>query len=286
MRQDHYTLVKVFNNNVVLALRSGREEILFARGIGFGRKSGDTILAATPVEKKFTIMDAGNSGRFRQLLTQVDDAVFAMCEAVIAMISSELNEELNENIHINLVEHIAFMLKRVRRGEEFTNPFMVETEILYEKEYLLAQKAVAMLEQQAGVQIPEGEAGFIAIHIHSARKNGKLSQTMRQTFLANSLVEIIEEERQIAVDRQSLDYARFVTHLRYTMERLLRRQRITNDLLPVIRRKYKASYALAEQLSAYIAEELEVEVPVGETAYIALYVEKLCVQFPAGQMGK
>lgn len=279
MKSVQCEVIKVFNNNLILAAHAGKEQILIAKGIGFGTKTGDIIPAGTEVEKIFTIENPENDNRFRQLLQQIGDETFILCEQVIHMISDRLGEDLDEKIHINLVDHIAFMLKRVINGEQITNPFLTEIEILYRREFELAEEALRMLRQATQLDIPVGEAGFIAMHIHSARNQGKLSQTVKCAYLANSIIELIEDHKDIMIDRQSLDYARFVTHIRFTMERLLSNTPIQNELLGAIKRKYKASYQLARQISQMIATELEMPaVPEGEIGYIAIHVEKLCAQ--------
>lgn len=42
---------KVFNNNIVLVDSSDKEKILFAKGIGFGKKPGHVISENTEIEK-------------------------------------------------------------------------------------------------------------------------------------------------------------------------------------------------------------------------------------------
>lgn len=37
------TVVKSFNNNILLVREKGKEKILFQKGIGFGKKTGDII---------------------------------------------------------------------------------------------------------------------------------------------------------------------------------------------------------------------------------------------------
>ncbi|MCE5285526.1 MAG: PRD domain-containing protein [Pelosinus sp.] len=276
MKNSDYRVIKAFNNSVVLALEENKERILIAKGIGFGKKTGDIIKHDTPFEKVFTIDDAENSGRFRQLLKQVSDDIFILCENIIHMVSSELGEELDEKIHINLVDHIAFMIKRVSNGDEIVNPFQIEVAILYKREFELAEKAVAILEDSTKLQIPDGEIGFIAMHIHSARNNGKLSQTIKSAFLSNSIIELIEENTNTEIDRQSLDYARFITHVRFTVERLMSNAPIKNELLDAIKEKYRDSYALAEKIGQIIASELAIKaVPEDELGYLAIHIEKL-----------
>jgi len=277
MKNAGYQVEKVFNHNVILALQNGKERILLAKGIGFGKKPGEMIPTQTVIEKIFSIQNEENSQQFRQVLDQVSDETFIMCENIIYMISCELGEELDEKIHINLIDHIGFILQRLSKKDHISNPFLIEIEILYGQEFAIGKKAAEMLAQQSGMQIPESEIGFIAMHIHSARNNGKLSQTIKCAYLANLITEIIEKEQQTRIDRKSLDYGRFVTHVRFTVERLLRNTPITNDLLGVIKRKYKISYALAKKVGKIIEEELDIPaVPAGEIGYITIHIEKLC----------
>ena len=274
---DAYQVVKAFNNSVVLGLQDGKERILIARGIGFGCRSGDLIASSTAFEKVFSIDDAETSGRFRQLLGEISDDLFITCENIIHMISRELGEELDEKIHVHLVDHIAFMLKRLQGGDEIVNPFQTEIEILYKREFDLARQAVSMLKEDTKLQIPDGEIGFIAMHIHSSRRSsGKISQTIKCAFLANTIVDHLEEELQLEIDRQSLTYARFITHVRFTVERLLNNMPIQNELLSTIKRKYKSSFALGRQVGALIADELCLQtVPEDEIGYLTLHIEKL-----------
>ncbi len=167
----NYTVIKVFNNNVLLVSEGKKEKILLGKGIGFGKHPQDSLEHNHSIEKIFSLEEE-SSQKFTELITTVDAKVVGICEEIIYMLSQEMNEDLNEKIHISLTDHIAFCLHRLRQNDEILNPFLIETKTLYKKEFALAKKAVAILEKETGLQIPEGEAGFIALHIHSARNRG------------------------------------------------------------------------------------------------------------------
>ena len=243
-----FEVLKVFNNNVLLVQQAGIEKVLYQRGLGFGKHTGQFIDCQTPIEKIFSIEDKNNSKNFLKLTSNVDNSLIALCEEIIYMISNELHEDLNEKIHISLIDHISFTVKRLETDNEIQNPFLVETETLYKREFELASKAVHMLEKNLNIVIPEGEIGFIALHIHSARNEGKLSNTIKYAFLSNSIVDLVEDELNISVNRQSLDYARFLTHLRFAIERIISNNPIKNELLYSIKRKFKKSYEIAKKL--------------------------------------
>jgi transcriptional antiterminator len=63
----------------------------------------------------------------------VESDFLAVCEEGIYEISKEINKELNENIHIALIDHLQFAVKRMKSKEMIENPFLVEIETLYPK---------------------------------------------------------------------------------------------------------------------------------------------------------
>ncbi|WP_055665811.1 glucose PTS transporter transcription antiterminator GlcT [Desnuesiella massiliensis] len=268
-------VIKVFNNNVLFVSENEKEKILFGKGIGFGKKIGDIIKAGLEVDKIFTIEDKTNSANFNELMNYADQNIIALSEEIIAMISNELQEELDEKIHISLTDHMIFALKRLEDNEEIQNPFLVETETLYKREFDIAKKAALMIEKAIGIEIPDGEAGFIALHIHSARNKGGLSNTIKYNFVSNSVVEFLEDEMKIEIDRQSLDYARFLTHIRFAIERILNNNPIKNDLISAIKKQYKDSYKVARKAAKIIENQLCIEVIEDEIAYLAIHIERL-----------
>ncbi len=271
-------VVKSFNNNILLVREKGKEKILFQKGIGFGKKPGDLIEKGIVVEKVFVIEDKENQRNFNEILTRVDSKLIVLVEELIAEITDELGEELNENIHIGLVDHLFYAIRRLEDNEEIQNPFLVEIETLYGREFGMACRLSNRIKDELGVEIPEGEKGFIALHIHSARNNGKLSNTIKYSFLSNSIIEHVEDRLKIIIDKKSLDYARFLTHIRFAIERIMTDNPIKNDLVDVIKEKYRLSYKIAEETRAIICKVLDInKISEDELAYLAMHIERFRV---------
>lgn len=276
MGSQDYVLLKVFNNNVILTEHGGIEKILIKQGIGFGRHAGDTLDRNIKVDKVFTIENAETRDRFKQLIKDIDDPIVGICEEIIYMISSELQDPLDEGIHIRLTDHIAFTLYRLQKRDEISNPFIVEIETLYPEEWRIAQKTVEMLAKRLGVFIPEDETGFIALHIHTAKGRGKVSNTLKYAYISSSIIEMLEDELGMRIDRKSIDYARFISHIRFALERMIKNIPIKNDLLSSIKRAYKDSYRLSKKVAGLIEQEMkEVKVSPEEMGYITMHIEKL-----------
>jgi transcriptional antiterminator len=271
---DSAVVLKSYNNNIISVNINEEERILFGKGIGFGKKFGDIIEKGTEVEKVFVIEDEDNLRNFKQVIENVDEEFLILCEKMISYIASELEEDLDERIHIALVDHLNFAVKRLSNNEEIENPFLSEIKALYQKEYALAEKVAETLQNEKKLTIPVSEIGFIALHIHSARSSGKLSNTLKNTYLINSIVEYVEKQMDVQIDKNSLDYARFLTHLRFAIKRILVNICIKNDFIKEIKSKYKLSYKIANGVSKILITQLEKDVTVDEIAYLAMHIER------------
>lgn len=270
-----YEVNKAFNNNIVLVNDDEKEIILFAKGIGFNYKRGSVIPENTYIEKIFTIQDENNIANFRRVVGSNDEKFIAFCEELILEVSKEFDEELNENIHIGLIDHVSFAIERMKKGEVLRNPFLVEIETLYPKDFEAASKIVKKLEVFTGIDIVDDEIGFIAMHIHSARTTGEVSHTIKYTYIANTAVEYIEDMFNIEVDRTSLSYARFVGHLRFAIKRLINNTPIKNELLYIIKIKYKEAFKVAEEIAKAINDDFGLNVTEDEIGYLALHIERI-----------
>ena len=270
-------VIKALNNNMVLIKEQGVEKILLAKGIGFNKKFGDILEDNLEVDKVFSIEDKKNQENLKEVYNRVDGEFVAICEEALAEISEELGEELNETIHIGLIDHLAIAMKRLKNKEQINNPFIVEIETLYSVEFEMAKKIVNKLQDKYEIDFPEGEIGFITLHIHSARNGKMLSNSIKYSYLSNKIIIYIEEKFNSKIDKRSLDYARFLSHVRFTIERVLTETVLKNDLTEIIKKSYPVSYEIAEGASKIIEETLDKKVCDDEVAYIAMHVERFRV---------
>lgn len=270
-------VIKALNNNMVLIKEQGVEKILLAKGIGFNKKFGDILEDNLEVDKVFSIEDKKNQENLKEVYNRVDGEFVAICEEALAEISEELGEELNETIHIGLIDHLAIAMKRLKNKEQINNPFIVEIETLYSVEFEMAKKIVNKLQDKYEIDFPKGEIGFITLHIHSARNGKMLSNSIKYSYLSNKIIIYIEEKFNSKIDKRSLDYARFLSHVRFTIERVLTDTVLKNDLTEIIKKSYPVSYEIAEGASKIIEETLDKKVCDDEVAYIAMHVERFRV---------
>lgn len=272
-----YEIIKVMNNNVLLALdlQQRQECILIGKGLGFGRQAGQRgEIPEGLVEKRFVAFDQSVKQQYFQLITGMDPKIVGLCAEVTAMAEGRLGV-LNPQVHVVLTDHIGFALERISQGMEIHNPFLCEIEMLYPEEYAVASQGVRYLSGQLGITIPADETGFIALHLHAARQNEAVKETVRQTRLLKELVGLIEEQLGQPFEPTELTYQRLINHLRGLIDRVRKGTTVENPLFESIRREFAEAFAIALSLKAHMEKAYQLTVPDTELGYMALHIERI-----------
>ncbi|MFQ6320024.1 glucose PTS transporter transcription antiterminator GlcT [Bacillus halotolerans] len=272
-----FTVKKVLNNNVLIASHHKYSEVvLIGKGIGFGKKQDD-VIEDKGYDKMFILKDEKEQKQFKKLLDYVDEKLVDISNDVIYHISNRTNRSLNEHIHIALTDHIAFAIKRQQQGFDMKNPFLMETESLYPDEYQIAKEVIDMINKKAGICLPEGEIGFIALHIHSALTNRPLSEVNKHSQLMAQLVEVIEDSFQMKVNKESVNYLRLIRHIRFTIERIKKEEptKEPEKLMLLLKNEYPLCYNTAWKLIKILQQTLKKPVHEAEAVYLTLHLYRL-----------
>jgi transcriptional antiterminator len=268
---------KTLNNNVLIAEHDAYGEVvLIGKGIGFNRKSGDPIQNDI-AEKMFVLKGEKEQEQYKNLLPFLDEDISNVIISAIELIRERTNSFLNEHIHIALTDHILFAINRLMRGMEIRNPFLVETRTLYPFEYEIAREVVGMINDMTDVNLPEGEVGFIALHIHSAMMNKDLSQVNQHSQLISRLTSMIEQQLDVTINKESVDYMRLVRHIRYTIERVLREERVEEPekIAKLLKEEYPLCYNLSWKLIKMMQQTLRKPVYDAEAVYLTMHLQRI-----------
>lgn len=261
------TIIKSINNNVLLVRDEIGEKVLIEKGIGFGKALGGIIKKGTEVQKIYVMSTETEMPEFNKFINTVDNKLIQIFEEL-------LNKEFNDKIYIGLIDHLSSIINKLQNDQKIINPFFNEVEPLYGKEFELATKVAIKIEEEIGVRIPDSEIVFIAIYIHSSKNIGKLSNTEKYSDLYNTIIQYVEEELNIDIDRQSLDCTRFLIHIKFTIERIISNKKIENDIKNIIKEEYKLSYKISEDIAKVISTKLDCVICEDEIAYIAIHIER------------
>lgn len=274
---DTYEIIKVMNNNVLLAmdLQQNQECILIGKGLGFGKNAGNRCqIPPGSIEKRFITFEQTVKKQYFELITGMDPKIVGLCAEVTAMAEARLGV-LNPQVHVVLTDHIGFAIERIKQGMEIHNPFLYEIQMLYPEEYAMAVEGVQYLSSQLGIEIPVDETGFITLHLHAARQNEAVKETVKQTRLLKELVGLIEEQLGQPFSPAELTYQRLVNHLRGLIDRVRKGTTIDNPLFESIRKEFHEAYQIALLLKGHMEKAYELKVPDNELGYMALHIERI-----------
>ncbi len=269
---------KVLNNNLVISvLEQNREIILMGRGIGFGLKPGMEIDEGKIEKKFYGFSDSRNETLLMELLERVPMEHLAVGMQIVEYIREHFHKELNEKLVLGLSDHISFAIERQKQGLSLANTLLLEIKKFYTDEYRLGQAALDIIEEQLGVRLPEDEAGFIAIHIVNAQYGGDESVSNQVLGRISDIIHIIELTYGIILDETSFDYIRFVTHLKFFLQRVLKNDcgERGNGLYAVVSKLYPSAAACSEKIRTYLQEKLPYTVQDEELGYLTIHIEKL-----------
>ena len=269
---------KIINNNIVSAIEAdGKEVVIMGRGLGFGMKPGKEIPEGK-IEKVFRLDSQNSTDKFKELLANLPLEHIQASTEIINYAKSVLNRRLNQSIYITLTDHINFAIERFKEKMMFTNPLLNEIKTFYKEEYLIGEYAVALIERRIGITLPVDEAGFIALHIGNAEYNTAMRDTIDITTLIQNVVKIVKEYFSMDLDETSLNYQRFVTHLRFLAQRIIGGEMLNSDnpeFNQLISQMYPEEYACSLKLKDYIQVTYHHDVTEEETAYLAVHIKRI-----------
>lgn len=271
----NYEVKKVFNNNVVLAIQNKREVILISRGIGFGQKDGNPIeVDSETIEKVFHEGDKEDFFSYLEMIPKYNKEVVGVSEEIISEGKKTLGS-LSSNIHIALVEHITYALDRIHVGLPIENPFTEEIMLFYQREYEVAELAARLIKERLGIDIGDGETGFIALHLYSAYNNKTIRETMKDTRLFKSCIDMIDKEIKGRIDNRDYVYKGFISDMKLILSTCRKEKTIENPLIKEIQYKMQESYCIAKKIGTLVEKEKVITLPEGMMAYIAVDIEKI-----------
>lgn len=269
---------KILNNNAVVSEKDNQEIIIIGRGIAFNKHTGDDI-NEQQVDKIFTLENKDMQNKFKTLITNMPIEYMEISERIITYAKMKLGKKLNESIYIHLTDHIHFAVKRYTSNQPIKNGLLWETKQLYKDEYEVGLEALNMICEHFGVILPEDEAGFLALHLVNAELNEEMPVINDMTKVMQDILTIVKYHFKIDFNENSLTFYRFITHLKFFAQRLVKGNHYDNsnddDLFGVIKEKYPEAYRCTEKVKKFIENNYEYELTDEEMMYLTIHIERV-----------
>ena len=254
---DNIIIEKVINNNIISAYeKSGAEVIVMGRGIGFKKKQGE-VVPADQISKIFRIKSRTLTEQFKELLANMPLERVRISDEIISHAKDHLKLKLNQSIYVTLTDHINFAIERVSQGIEPQNALLWEIKRFYPQEFQLGIYALELIHDRLGILLPEDEAGFIALHFVNAEYGTDIRDAVKFPDQMQAIVDIVERDLGILLDESSLHYERFMTHIKFLIQRIYRKELLSSEdreLSLLMQRKYPREYQCSVKVAEYIMQ--------------------------------
>lgn len=272
-------VLRVFNNNVVLATDDGGDEvILTGRGLGFQARPGEDV-NLSKVTRTFVPTDGRDPDHLAQLVAAIPPEHIGVVVGALGDAGLEARAAAAPTLVIALADHVSFALKRRTLGLTFDYPLLSEVTHLYPTEYAQAVAFLAAVNTRVPEPLEVGEATAIALHlVNSGFSSGDLSYTYTMTGVIQQLMDVIEQVYGLTLDPASVSVGRFVTHLRYLFVRVHQHSQLADEHSSIgvaIRSNYPDAYECAARLAGVLELRLGVPLTEDEVSYLTLHVARV-----------
>lgn len=270
-----FRVTKVLNHNALLAVDSSdqKEYLIMGRGVGFGKKVSERL----ELPSDCTVYSLQTRGKNES----AKDIVHSMNPVFLEIAGSVLNQaentfgKIDRNILFPMADHIAYAVKRMKNGEQISNPLTSDIRMLFYKEYKVAECVKPILKTLCDVDISDDEVGYVALHVHSAISDEKVSNAMQMAAAVRQCVAAIEEEVGVAMDVQSFGYNRLMNHIKFMAARLAVGEKLKVDMNSYIAHNFPKSFEIAKDVCQGLAKNLKTELPESEIGYLAMHIERV-----------
>ncbi len=209
--------------------------------------------------------------------------------------------KFDKQIYISLSDHIAFAIKRYKKNMMIKNELLSEIRRVHKNEYKVALWALNFLnkklkielpEDEAGfialhfinaslklkIELPEDEAGFIALHFINASLNQTTTSSIESTKIVKDILNIIRYYFALEFNEDDLNYDRLLTHLKYFSKRIITNNQDNNsedEFMNMVIKSYPEAYNCTLKIKEYIVNNYKYEVNSNEIVYLTLHIQRI-----------
>lgn len=270
-----YRVEKVLNHNAVIAVLEGssNEYLILGKGIGFGKKVAQRI-EARPEDTVYSLQKDTERGTAKEMAKTISPVFLEVADQVLRE-AEKVFDKVDRSILFPLADHIEFAVKRMKNHEQISNPLTDDIRVLFHMEYKVAQSIDPVLMEKLQVKIDPDEIGYVALHIHSAIENEKISQAMMTARAVRECISLVEDEVGRKIDPMSLSYNRLMNHVRYMIARIMREEKLRLNMNDYMMLKFPKSYEVAAKVCIQIGKTLHKELEDVEIGYLAMHIERV-----------
>lgn len=270
-----YRVKKVLNHNSIIAIYSenNKEYLILGKGIGFGRKVSERIEAG-PDDAIYSLQKSTERGDAGELIKSLSPECLEIANEILNK-AEEVFGKIDRSILFPMADHIEYAVKRIKNREQISNPLTEDIRVLFYMEYKVAQSIAPILYEKMGIQIEDDEIGYVALHIHSAIQDEKVSQAMQMANSVRECISLVEKETGKKIDIMSLSYNRLMNHIRYMVARAISGEKLKVNMNDYMGVKFPEAFQIAKTICDHVGKNLRCQLNEVEVGYLAMHIERV-----------
>lgn len=281
-------IVRTLNNNAVLVTRgSGEKAVVFGRGVGYKKSLGDTV-DESAVTHTFVPDGQHSLSRLVGYLRDLPLEVVGLAHKAVSIAEHRLGLQPSQALLLTIADHLNVALIRYAKAESETGveldldsvtyPLAWEVSQLYPRELEAGREVVAHVSRERGTPLPEGEAVAFAMHFVNAQfADDDFSHTVAMTGRIQQILALVEASLGIRIDHDSMNVARFVTHLRYLFVRLATQAQFDDGLIlqsDDMRKRNPRAFGVAARIQSLLEMDGR-HINDDEVTYLSIHIARL-----------
>lgn len=266
---------KVLNHNAIIVIQEKykKEYLIIGKGIGFGKKVSEYI-EARPEDTVYSLQELTDRGNAVEIVKTVSPICLELANNVLNEAEKTFGK-IDRSILFPMADHIEYAVQRIKNHEQISNPLTEDIQVLFYKEYKVAQCIEPMLLEQLNIRIDEHEVGYIALHIHSAIEDEKVSQAMQIARAVRECISLVEQQTGKKIDIMSLSYNRLMNHIRYMIARAISGERLKLNMNDYMEIKFPEAFQAASVICHETGLSLKCKLEEAEIGYLAMHIERV-----------
>lgn len=264
---------KIFNNNVVLSEDKGQEVIVMGRGLAFAKKVGDQ-LEEDKVEKRYVLSQGS-----RELFLDLPAELLEVADKAISFAKVKLDSTIKDTAFLSLADHMYGVEQRVRDGFFMENFLMWDIKRFFPKEYEVGLYANELFSTYIGMELPDDEAGFIALTLVNSELKDGSSNAQELAQLIEEIMTIVKYSLEIPLDDEDIYVQRFITHLKFFCERVLtdtgHQELEDNEMFDLLKIKYPIAYQTTQKIAHHLEQTRNYKTSEDEQLYLTIHLSRI-----------
>ena len=271
-----YRVSKVLNNNGVIAIDmdENKEYVILGKGVGFGKKVSQRFDKPEGCTT-YRLEQETERGSAKELVKGIEPEYLEIADAILTESQKVFGDSIDRGILFPLADHISFAVARIRRNEQISNPLTEDIKVLFYSEFKVAETLKTILRERLQIEIDDHEVGYVALHIHSAIGDEKVSVAMQTARAVRECIDMIEKATGKPIDVLSLSYNRLMNHMKYMVARASTGEKLNLDMNEYMLDQYPQAYKVATDICKNLEGCIGHNLDETETGYLAMHIQRV-----------